>query len=209
MEWQEAQYSLAYGLPLRVGQRSLAAPAEGDDGTVALWSELLEVALPQIVGCRYAAPPSRRRPWRWPISWSSSRRPRSWSIRPAWGATRPGCGGLVTHIASLDLFRRQDPARLRDLDGMYQLLASDKGPKAMSARDYDPDLELRDWFWFQAQFHGGAQVILQKTGKGALKKLKKLKKKDGTLRAERLFNEFKGLQDWFRDSFAAVSLRTD
>ena len=49
-EWQEAGIIVDYGIPVRVGMRGLAVPAQGDEDTVELWSGLLGGMLPTVVG---------------------------------------------------------------------------------------------------------------------------------------------------------------
>lgn len=208
--WEEAQYDLAYGLPLRVGKLGLAAPAEGDDGTVEMWSGMLDGLLPKVPGLPIRGTPEQAATMALADVLVQLQAAEILVDEVGLAGDQHWVRGLVTHLASLDFFRRKDPARIQDIDSMFFLLTRDRGPKAMSVRDYDGDLSLRDWFWFQAQFHEGARTILDKTGKGALKKLKKLRKKDGgVLRGDRLLKEWKDLNEWFYRSFSAVSLRTD
>ncbi len=207
-DWEDSRYDVAYGLPVRVGRRSLAAPAAGDDGTVALWSGILHGALPQVAGMPLRGTPEQAATMALADVLTQLQASEILVDELGLGGDQHWVRGLVTHVAAVDFYRRHDPGRLGDLDAMYALLTRDRDPKAMSARDYGPDLGLRDWLWFQAQFHSGAKTILEKTGKGALKKIKKLAKKGGGLTGDRLRAEWKPLDEWFRASFAAVSLRT-
>ena len=208
-EWEQAGYDIAYGLPLRVGRASLAAPSLGDDGTVALWSELLEGVLPRVVGVPLRGTPQQAATMALADFVAQLQTAEILVDEAGLAGDQHWVRGLVTHIANLDFVRRHEPARLGDLDGMYALFSREHAPRTQSARDYVPELGLRDWLWFQAQFHAGAKTVLDKTGKGALKKLRKLGKKDGgLLRGERLLKEFKDLEAWFQQTFAAVSLRT-
>ncbi len=209
-EWEESRYDVAYGLPLRVGRLSLAVPAAGDDDTVALWSEVLHGALPRVAGMPLRGTPEQVATMALADVLVQLQASEILVDEVGLGGDQHWVRGLVTHVASYDFYRRHDPGRLGDLDAMYSLLSRERGPKAMSVRDYGPDLGLRDWLWFQAQFHNGARTILDKTGKGALKKIKKLRKKgDGNvLTGERLLAKWKPLKEWFHGSFSAVSLRT-
>ena len=208
LEWEESRYDLAYGLPLRVGRLSLAAPALGDDGTVALWSDVLHGALPRVAGMPLRGTPEQAATLALADVVVQILLSEILVDELHLGGDQHWVRGLVTHVACRDFYRRHDPGRLGDLEAMYALLSRDRAPRAMSARDYGPELGLRDWLWFQAQFHAGAGVILEKTGKGALKKIRKLAKKGGGLTGERLLREWKPLDEWFHQSFAAVSLRT-
>lgn len=209
-EWQQAGYDVTYGVPLRIGRASVAAPAAGDDGTVRMWSGLLDGLLPRVVGLPLRGTPEEAATMALADILVQLETAEILVDEVGLAGDQHWVRSLATHVASLDFYRRHDPARVGDLDAMYLLLSRQRGAKAMSVRDYGPDVGLRDWLWFQAQFHAGARTILDKTGKGALKKLKKLRNKDGgVLRGDRLLKEFKGLEAWFRESFAAVSLRTD
>jgi hypothetical protein len=208
-EWEQNGWDVQYGLPVRVGRASLAAPSLGDDGTVALWSEILDGILPRVIGEPILGTPQQAASMVLADFLIELQTAEILVDELGLAGDQHWVRGLATHVATADFVRRFEPSRIADLDGMYKLLARDRGPLSMSARDYGPEMNLRDWFWFQAQFHAGAKVILAKTGKGALKKLEKLRKKDdGLLRGERLLKEFKTLDAWFHQTFSAVSTRT-
>ncbi len=207
-EWRQAGYDVPYGVPVRVGRRGLAAPAEGDAGTVALWAEMLKGVLPAVAGAPIRGTPQQAATMILADLMTQLLMCEILVDEVGIAGGRPWVRGLMTHLASVDLVRRYEEARLGDLDTMYQLLAQVHSPRAFSSRDYNPDLRLRDWMWFQAQFHTGAQAILAKTGKGALKKMKKLRKKTGgVLNDDLLLRRYDTLNAWFHDSFTSVSLR--
>lgn len=207
-EWQQAGYDVPYGLPVRVDHTAIAAPAEGDAGTVELWADLLEGVLPAVAGSPIRGTPQQVATMILADFMAQLHMCEILIDEARLAGDEQWVRSLMTHLASVDFVRRHDPSRLGDLDTMYQLLARDSGPRAFATRDYHPDLTLGDWLWFQAQFHRGAQAILAKTGKGALKKMKKLRKKShGVLSGELLLRRFEGLEDWHRESFTAVSLR--
>ena len=207
-EWQQAGYEVPYGVPIRIGQRGLAAPAEGDPGTVELWADLLKGTLPAVAGTPIRGTPQQAATMILADFVSQLQMCEILVDEAGLAGDEHWVRSLMTHLASVDLVRRYEEVRLRDLDTMYQLLSRDGGPKAFSARDYGPDLGLKDWLWFQAQFHRGAQAIIAKTGKGSLKKMKQMRKKtDGVLAGERLLRRFDGLDAWYHESFTAVSLQ--
>ncbi len=207
-EWEQARYDLPYGVPGRVGRRGLAAPAEGDEGTVRLGADLLHGMLPAVAGQPLRGTPQQTATMILADVLTQLQMAEILVDEIGIAGDAQWVRGLMTHLASVDLVRRYETARLGDLDTMYRLLAQDRGPKAFSARDYGPDLGLRDWLWFQAQFHAGAQALLAKTGKGAVKKMKKLSKKDGgVLSGEGLLQRYDELSRWYYDSFTSVSLR--
>lgn len=207
-EWRQARYDVPYGVPVRVGRRGLAAPAEGDDGTVKLWANLLQGMLPAVAGTPIRGTPQQTATMI--LSDFVSQLQVSEILVDEIGIAGDAqwARGLSTHVASVELVRRYEIVRLKDLGTMYQLAAREAGPRAFSARDYGPDLSLRDWLWFQAQFHAGAQTIIAKEGKGSLKKLKKISRKgDGGLTGGRLLKSNETLNEWFHASFTSVSLR--
>ncbi len=209
-EWEGAGYDINYGMPLRVGRASLAAPALGDDGTVALWSDILDGILPRVVGLPILGTPQQAASMVLADVLLQLQAAEILVDEVGLAGDQHWVRGLATHVAVVEFVRRNEPARMPDLDGMYELLTRDRAPQSMSVRDYVPEMNLEDWFWFQAQFHAGAKVLLDKTGKGGLKKLNKMRKRgDGLLRGERVLKEFKGVEEWFQRSFSAVSMRTE
>ncbi len=206
--WEQARYDVPYGVPVRVGRRGLAVPAEGDEGTVELWAELLQGMLPAVAGTPIRGTPQQTATMILADLITQLQISEILVDEIGIAGDEQWVRGLMTHLGSVDLVRRYEGARLKDLDTMYQLLTQNPGPRAYSARDYGPDLGLSDWLWFQAQFHLGAQAIINKTGKGAVKKMKQLKKKSGgVLTGDKLLRLFEGLNEWFHAGFTTVSLR--
>lgn len=207
-EWRQARYDVPYGLPVRVGRRALAAPAEGDEGTVALWSELLQGMLPAVAGMPIRGTPQQTATMILSDFISQLQMAEILVDETGIAGDEQWVRGLMTHVASVDLMQRYENVRIGDLDSMYEILSRPAGPKAWSARDYGPDIALGDWLWFQGKFHIGAQVLLAKTGKGAVKKMRKLRKKNnGVLSAELLLQRYEGLSDWYYASFTTLSQR--
>jgi hypothetical protein len=208
-EWESSGYTVEYGVPVRVGRAAIAVPALGDDGTVALWSDVLGGMLPQVQGAPFRGSPQQASTMVLADIVVQLLAAEIVIDEVGLAGNEPWLRGLTTHVASLDFVRRKEGARLADLDAMYKLIIQRRGEKVMSSRDYQPDLNLEDWIYFQACFHFGAQTILSKEGKGALKKLRKLRKKDGeVLQAERLLRHYTQLNEWYHAFFSAVSFRS-
>ena len=207
-EWRQAGYDVPYGVPVRVGRRGLAAPAEGDDGTVALWADLLEGMLPAVAGVPIRGTPQQTATMILADFLTQLQMSEILVDDIGIAGDRHWVRGLATHVASIDLVRRYEMTRLKDLGTLYELAARKTTSRTFSARDYGPDLGLEDWLWFQAQFHAGAQTIIAKEGKGSVKKLKKLSRsRDGGLSGDLLLKRYQSLNQWFHASFTAVSLR--
>ncbi len=206
-EWRQARYDVPYGVPVRVGRRSVATPAEGDDGTVELWANLLQGMLPAVAGMPMRGTPQQAATMILADFLTQLQVSEILVDEIGIAGDQEWVRGLATHVASVDLVRRYEKVRLKDLGTMYQLASNEAGARVFSSRDYGPDLSLRDWFWFQAQFHVGAQTIIAKEGKGSLKKLKKLRRKGETLSGDLLLKRYKTLNDWYYASFTSVSLR--
>ncbi len=207
-EWRQARYDVPYGVPVRVGTRGLAAPAEGDDGTVELWGGLLQGMLPAVAGVPFRGTPQQTSTMILADILTQLQMSEILVDEIGIAGDQQWVRSLTTHVASVDLVRRYEVVRMKDLGTMYELLTSEAGPRAFSARDYGPDLGLREWLWFQAQFHAGARTIIAKEGKGSVKKLKKLRRKgDGVLTGDQLLRHYKTLNEWFHASFTSVSLR--
>ena len=207
-EWLQAGYDVPYGVPVRVGRRGLAAPAEGDDGTVELWAKLLHGMLPAVAGVPIRGTPQQTATMILADFVTQLQVSEILAEEIGIAAEEHWVRGLSTHVTSVALVRRFEAMRLKDLDTLYQLAAREHGPRAFSTRDYGHDLSLEDWLWFQAQFHAGAQTIVAKEKKDSVKKLKKMSRKgDGVLEGDRLLRRYKALNDWFQTSFTSVSLR--
>ncbi len=207
-EWRQARYDVPYGVPVRVGRRGVAAPAEGDDGTVELWANLLQGMLPAVAGVPIRGTPQQTATMILADFLTQLQVSEILVDEIGIAGDQQWVRGLTTHVASVDLVRHYESMRLKDLGTMYQLASREAGSRAFRIRDYGPDLSLRDWLWFQAQFHVGAQTIIAKEGKGSVKKLKKLRRKgDGVLSGDLLLKRYKTLNEWLQASFTVVSLR--
>ena len=208
-EWEQAKFATTYGIPIRVGRTGVAAPALGDDQTVRLWANLLQGMLPTVQGLPLRGTPQHAASVVAADIITQLLMAQVMADDARLEGDRTWVRGLMSHVIVVGLTKRLEESRLRELDAFYELLAQSREAKAFSARDYDDDLTLEDWLWFQAQFHTGAKILVQKEGKDAIKKMIKLNRKKGTIPGDMLLNRYKPLNDWFREHFSAVSMRTD
>lgn len=206
-EWEQAGYPVPYGLPVRVGLQGLAVPAAGDDGTVALWTGLLQGGLPQVRGLPLRGTPEQASTMVMADLMSQLLVSEILVDTAGMVGDAPWVRGLMTHASFLYGIRQHDLGRMGDLDVMYRRLAESSEKRHWSARDYGPNLELEEWMWFQAAFHFGAQAILEEEGKGTLGKLEKLSRKKEGLSGDALLLRYEALNEWFQTTFSGVSFR--
>ncbi|MCP4660522.1 MAG: hypothetical protein GY856_34410 [bacterium] len=209
-EWEQTGYSVVYGVPVRVGSNGLAVPAYGDDETVRLWARLLKGILPSVPGTPLRGTPQQAATLMVADVLVQLQASEMLVDAIGLGGDDHWVRGVMAHLAALTVAARLGTDRLSDLELMYRQLIDQREARAWSVRDYHADLTIEDWLWFQGQFHFGARALYDDKGKDALKKMVKLRKRrDGGLRGELLLDRYKGLNQWFRSSFSAVSLRTD
>lgn len=208
-DWTQANFGMPYGIPIRVGRLGVAAPAAGDDSTIRLWAKMLQGILPTVHGLPLRGTPQEAASLVVVDIVIQLLVAEALVDEVRVGGDQHWVRGLMTHVVALGLVKSFDEGRLPDLDAMYALLTQEHGVRAFSARDYQPDLALHDWLWFQAQFHAGAKVLIDKEGRDAVKKMIKLSKKQGTVPGDLLLKRYKPLNEWFHTSFAAVSLQRE
>jgi len=205
-EWLQSRYRVPYGVPVRASTHALVAPAAGDEDTVALWRGLLDGKLPAVLGLPLLGTPQEVA--------TMILADRVVQLQAAevlvdvhgLAGDHHWVRGVMAHLVDLSLLRRMEPGSEGDLDIMYSLLGQLHGARELAADDYNADLSLAEWLWFQAQFHAGAKAILDKEGKGAVKAMLKLSRR-GKLHAEHLRKRYKLLDLWHRETFTSVSLR--
>ena len=205
--WNEARIDMPYGVPVRVGRAGLAAPAESDEAVGRLWAGL-DVTLPNAT-----SPSLRGLGQQGPTVVMADFLSQLLTAEivvdqiPGLAGNKHWVRGLVTHLALVSYFARIEEESLRDLDLFFtQVLAQPHD--RLAASDYHPDVQLGDWLWFQAHFYQGAKLLVDDEGRDALKKMLKLRKRNGGLLTDAaLLGKYKGLSAWYHESFAAVSTR--
>ncbi len=205
-EWEEAGIDVRYGIPVRVGTRAIAAPARGDPRTVELWSQLLDGALPTVIGTPILGTPQE----------VASMMVADVLVQLLAGeilvdslglhGDEPWIRPVMAHLAAWAVVERAGTDRPQDVTAFYRQLLAGHPPNVFSLRDYRADLALEDWLWFQGQFHFAARAIYDKEGKDAVKKMRGLAKKGrGAIRTDRLRRKYKGLDEWLETNFSIVS----
>jgi hypothetical protein len=205
-EWQRAGYPVPYGLPVRVGKNRIAAPAIGDDATVKLWTGLLQGTLPDVPGTPILGTSEQAATMVLSDTLVQLQAAEVLIDELALAQDTPWLRGVLTHLVSLSVLEKLEPGRRADYDVMFSVFSRAYAPRSFSASDFDLDLDLRDWLWFQAQFHEGAKTLLEDEGKDAVKKLIKLNKK-GLLETNELLRRYKAFDAWYRATFSTVSMR--
>lgn len=208
-EWDETRIAVPYGLPVRVGRYGIATPANGDDASVKVWHDL-RVGLPSSQTASFGATPQHESALVMADLWSQLLICEILVDHLNLAGTEHWVRGLNTHVLATDYFRRQAPEALTELEPIFRAALAARPTKSFAAADYRADLGLADWLWFQANFHYGATRLLEEEGRGALKQLRKLRKRNsGVLTGGAILEEYPDVKAWFYDSFSAVSMRTE
>lgn len=205
--WDEGRIDMPYGVPVRVGRSGLAAPAESDEAAGRLWAGL-GVTLPSST-----SPSLRGLGQQGPTLVMADFLSQLLTAEivvdqiPGLAGNKHWVRGFVTHLTLVSYFARTEEESLRDLDLFFtQVLAQPHD--RLAASDYHPDVQLGDWLWFQARFYRGAKLLAEDEGRDVLKKMLKLRKRNGGLLTDAaLLGKYKGLSAWYHESFAAVSTR--
>ncbi|MEO1367581.1 MAG: hypothetical protein AAFX50_10430, partial [Acidobacteriota bacterium] len=112
------------------------------------------------------------------------------------------------HLVALDYMRRVEPEFKLELDLLYRQIRGERPARSLAASDYRADTSMRDWMWFQAQFHEGALGVIEEEGRGVRRRLEKIRKRNGgVVTAAATLGRWDSLRDWFDESFSAISRR--
>lgn len=207
--WQQSRINMPFGVPVRVGRVALAAPADPGEDALRLWAGLgfslpsptpstdLMRGTPQgSVALAMADLVSQLQLAEIVVDQSHLAGNKHW-LR-----------GLMTHVLLVKYLDKHEEEVLREFDIYYRQVLGERPQKALAPSDYRPVIELGDWLWFQARFHFGAKLLLEAEGRGVVKKLQKLRERNGgVLTAASLLDKYDNLSTWYHDGFAAVSTR--
>lgn len=204
-EWGELGFHLPYGIPGRMPGNTLAVPAAGDEGTVALWTRLRGAPPPPLPG----------RPLRGTMEEASSlaladllTEVEAARILLALGEVRgetPWVHQLLAHLLARTAFERYEGPRLGEIAGVFHDLGT--GVVApLSLDSYTQGLDLETYLWFESRFHDGARVVMEGSGKNEAKRLLKLARKNrGILTEAALLEECPEVGAWLESSFAPAT----
>ena len=206
-EWHEGRINMTYGLPVRIGQSGLAVPARGDEQTTRFWQEL-GVALPSGDGVGFRTTNSHTASLAMADLIALHQVGEMLIDRLGLAGDEHWVRGLVTHVVTLDYLRLNAERAAVDLELIFRQIHERRGARAMAASDYRAVMPMGDWLWFQGRFHTGAALLLDDEGRGALKKLTKLSRRNGgTLTGDQVLDRWEDLGPWYHDGFSAVSVR--
>lgn len=205
-EWQQSRIGVPYGVPVRVGRNSLLLPAAGDDGVVRLWAGL-KVPLPTNQNPGAAATPGQASATLFADYLALNLLGEIYAERLDLRTAEPWMQGFLGHAIIAPYLERQAPDARRDLEPVWRSVIALRGAKALAASDYRADMSLQDWLYFQANFHFGARALVGEEGRGAIKNLRKLKKRgDGVVLGAALLDKYQDVKTWFYDSFTTISV---
>jgi hypothetical protein len=194
-DWAAAGLRRPYGLPERSGPRGIAAPAWGDEQSVALWRKLLGGELPwtgdmPVRGTNEEA-----------ASLSLSdvilqvESARSFVEGEHLSGDAPWIGDLVAHAVALQAFTSHEAARLDEIAGVWAHLAGNQPDLATcAAATANGSTQLA----CEARFAAGARILLADDQMKTVRRLQKLSRKRALTEAS-LVKEHPQLADWLAD----------
>ena len=209
-EWRKAGLPGEYGVPIRVGPTTVISPAQGDSGTVALWTDLLGTSrLPMVFGTPLRGTAAEAATMALSDVFLQIETARGFVQRAGLLGSEAWIGELAAHTAALVVFKTHEKDRLPEIAATFERLGTRLAGSRALWSDFQPTLnlgtraEVEKWLWFQARFHEGARIVLFKDGKGAVGKLQKMSKKgSGVLGRDELERRYPALRDWLASSFA-------
>ncbi|MEM9555361.1 MAG: hypothetical protein AAGC60_13985 [Acidobacteriota bacterium] len=206
-DWERARIAMPYGVPVRVGRTALAAPALGDDGTVGLWADL-GIGLPSAQETPLRGTPQQAQSMVLADVLALLQQSEIVVDRAILAGDSFWSRALVTHIALESYLTRYQPDTARDLDLVWRQIDGLRPLDTFSTADYRSEMGLLDWLWFQARYQEGARLVVADEGRGAVRRVRKIAKRNGGgLTGALLFDEYAVLEPWFDRTFSAVSMR--
>lgn len=212
-DWLNAQLPGTYGVPIRIGPTTLVTAAEGDPGTVELWTGLLGTPqLPMVFGTPLRGTATEAATLALADVLLQVETARGMIQRSSLLGAEAWIGELAAHVAALVIFRSYEQDRLPEIFATFDRLEQRLGRDRSSIVDFHPALnlgsrgELESWLWFQAKYHQGARILLEKDGKNAIAKLKKMSKQaGGTVRRQDLARRYPALESWMSSAMTTAA----
>ncbi len=193
-DWASAGLAKPYGLPERAGPRALAAPAWGDEHSVALWKRLLGGPLPWTAeGMPVRGTAEEAASLQLADVVLQTETARIFVEEENLRGAEPWIAELTAHAVALQAFASHEEVRLLEIQQVYDDLSAAGLPSLAvcpSASKVDATALACG-----AKFHAGARVLLAKSGLKTVRVLTKLAKKHGLSQAT-LLKEYPALAEW-------------
>ncbi|MEO1088935.1 MAG: hypothetical protein AAFY88_32310, partial [Acidobacteriota bacterium] len=207
-QWASARFNMPYGIPVRVGPSGLAVPASGDSGTAKLWNDL-QLPLPSAPGIVYRGGPGHAPSELMADIVALALAGEIYADLTRLAGDEFWLRGLVSHLVALDYMRRAEPEFKLELDVLYRQIRGERPARSLAASDYRADISMRDWIWFQAQFHEGALAVIEEEGRGVRRRLEKIRKRNsGVVTATAALGRWDTLRAWYGERWPRSSRRT-
>lgn len=215
-EWREAEVRFPYGLPLSPGPTAILAPALGDDGTVAMWQKRIGT-LPRVQGRPLIGTAEHVATLAIADILLQVEASRSFARRGGLVGTEPWIAEVAAHVAAQTVFLEHERERVAEIDQLFHrfgALLDEEGNDSggLPLAGYSPllplagDRGLDRWLWYQSRFHRGALIVLERHGRGAIKKLLRMSERTGGgLRQDQLLARYPALAAWLAEFPAAAS----
>jgi hypothetical protein len=186
-EWAAAGVDRPYGLPARAAGHEIAAAAWGDDGSVALWRGILGGPLPWGEGV----------PVRGTVEEAASLalgdllaqvEVGRMAVEAAGWRGDPAALEVAAHVVAATAFAVHEPERLAEIRGVFARL---EGLAPGATVGTGRDEQLSAWLREQGIFFRAAEVVLERDGTRAAKRLAQLARKGkGNLRRDLLLDRY-------------------
>ncbi|MEM1177687.1 MAG: hypothetical protein AAGM22_05050 [Acidobacteriota bacterium] len=208
-QWATARFNMPYGIPVRVGPTGLAVPASGDAETAKLWNDL-QLPLPSAPGIVYRGGPGHAPSELMADVVALALAGEIYADISRLAGDEFWFRGLVSHLVALDYMRKAEPEFKLELDVLYRQIRRERPARSLAASDYRPDISMRDWMWFQSQFHEGALAVFEEEGRGVRRRLEKIRKRNGgVVTSAAALGRWDSLRAWYDDAFSAISRRPE
>ncbi len=203
-EWNELGLPLPFGVPVLPGRTAILAPAEGDDGTVELWQQILGAdGLPPLPGTPLRGEYSHVRSLIAADVMLQVEASREFVRRAQWSVDEPWMQDLVAQVVARTVHREHEEERLPELDVFWDRVSEQMTPFRAPLELYDPNLSIqggdagRRWLWYQAQLQQAAELIVARDKNDSVYRLQRLTRKGrGTLRWNSLIERYPALVAW-------------
>lgn len=203
-DWEAAALERAYGLPLQVGPAAFAIPGWGDDAQVGAIESLLGEPAPELDGVPLRGTAREGGALQVADAILQIEASRDFAERAGLRGDAPWVDGLLAQWVARLAFERFEPGRMPQIARLFDAFAMTQGgPRALRLEDFVAGLPLAIDLWYQAQFLRGAdQIWVEKGERASSRWLYRRIERQREVTAAELEQEFPGLVEWRRASFA-------